>query len=96
MHYGFRRKCSSVHAILTVNDNIRKKKDKKFCLQACFNGSKKLSILSILLAKMFNYEFKSPVHNVIRRYPKNGFHYGGTNGKRREKDIATGVPLVQR
>ena len=94
--YGFRSKRSCLDAIMSNTEFIRTEIDKKALGQVCFiDLQKTFNTLdhNILLQKMEKYEYRGPIHDMMKNYLSDRWQCVDMNGKEtNQKRITTGVP----
>ena len=94
--YGFRSNRSCIDAILSITEFIRTEIDGKSPGQVCFiDLQKAFDTLdhNILLQKMEKYGYRGPIHDMMKSYVSDRWHFVDMNGKEtNRKRITTGVP----
>ena len=94
--YGFRSKRSGIDAIMSITEFIRTEIDRKSLGQVCFIDLQKAFDKldhNILLQKIEKYEYRGPIHDMMKNYLSDRWQYVDMNGKdTNQKRIKTAVP----
>ena len=96
--YGFRSNRSCIDANVSITEFIRTEIDRKSLGQACFiDLQEAFDTLdhNILLQKLEKYEYRGPIHDMMKSYLSDRWQYVGMNAKEtNQKRITTGVPRI--